>query len=962
MSGMKNGMIAGCVILAFAFTFAGLSSGEIPHKINYQGRLTDGDTGEPVPGTHNMTFRIYDDPATGSLLWSESQTLQADSSGVFSAVLGTNSAIDLSFESPVWLEVEVAGEVLSPRREIVSVAFAFRAEEADRAADADSLAGYAGGDFVRTGQTSIITSEMIIDGTGSDLDADMVDGLHADAFADTGHAHDDRYYTQALLNTPGTINSIPNPVDWTKLKGVPAGLADGVDDVGEAGDGHSLDAADGAPVDAVYVDNEGNVGIGILTPSERLHLRGGTSGILVEASTADPEIILGGTGDTSSEQWRIYKDRGQGDLRFAQDGDRLRIRMGTGNVSIGSGIASERLDVDGSINLSGHLKVDGSTVLSVDGTANTFVGDGAGANSTGPSVLMNTFVGEDAGNMNSEGDGNTFVGAAAGQSNDEGGNNTFLGVSAGTKSTDGDYNTFVGAGAGGLFESGSRNTYVGTNAGDFSASGDRNTFIGMYSGTGNEGSGNVFIGNEAGNGETGSNKLYIANGSNPGDVLIYGDFSTGRLGFGNLNPDVRLDVSGDINADSLYLIGGTRVLSTSGPKNLSVGRGANMVNGGRKVTCVGDSAGFVNNGPHNTFVGSLAGRSSSSGSGNTFVGAAAGYGTTSGDLNTFVGEGAGYDNQTGNSNTFVGKSAGYNNNGENNTFVGLYAGLDNDSGYNNIFVGGSAGLSNISGMGNTYIGRSAGGGNETGSRNVCIGYSAGYYETGSDKLIIANGSGDEDILIYGDFANRRIGLGTKSPDRDLHIVGANPRLLIEASSINPEINLKHSGDASSEVWAIYKEGTTNDLRFYQGGDQIIVRGTTGNVGIGGDPMGTKFYVNGSACGTSGFGTCSDLRFKRDIEDIGDAVDKVMNLRGVSFLWRTDEHEDRNFDSGRHFGVIAQETEEVLPEVVMEVDSGEKAVAYSEFIPVLIEAIKTQQDEIETLKERLADLESRADLH
>jgi hypothetical protein len=291
--------------------------------------------------------------------------------------------------------------------------------------------------------------------------------------------------------------------------------------------------------------------------------------------------------------------------------------------------------------------------------------------------------------------------------------------------------------------------------------------------------------------------------------------------------------------------------------------------------------------------------------------------------------------------------------------LGIYSGLDNDSGSNNTFVGGSAGGSNLSGTGNTYIGYGAGYENEAGSGNVCIGHAAGYHETGSDKLIIANSSGDENILIYGDFATGRIGLGTKSPERDLHIVGDNPRFLIEASSISPEINLKHSGDASSEVWAIYKEETTNDLRFYQGGDKIIVRGTTGNVGIGGDPMGTKFYVNGSACGTSGFGTCSDLRFKRNIEDIGDAVDKVMKLRGVSFLWRTDEHEDRNFDSGRHYGVIAQETEEVLPEVVMAVDGDEKAVAYSEIIPVLIEAIKTQQGEIETLKERLAYLESRA---
>jgi hypothetical protein len=60
----------------------------------------------------------------------------------------------------------------------------------------------------------------------------------------------------------------------------------------------------------------------------------------------------------------------------------------------------------------------------------------------------------------------------------------------------------------------------------------------------------------------------------------------------------------------------------------------------------------------------------------------------------------------------------------------------------------------------------------------------------------------------------------------------------------------------------------------------------------------------------------------------------MILRGVSFLWRTDEHEDKNFDSGRHYRVIAQETEEVLPEVVMEVAGGEKAVAYSEISPAI----------------------------
>lgn len=177
--------------------------------------------------------------------------------------------------------------------------------------------------------------------------------------------------------------------------------------------------------------------------------------------------------------------------------------------------------------------------------------------------------------------------------------------------------------------------------------------------------------------------------------------------------------------------------------------------------------------------------------------------------------------------------------------------------------------------------------------------------------------------------------------------------------MSPEINFKHSGDAISDVWAIYKDGPTEDLRFYQNGNKIWIRGGTGNVGIAGDPGTNKFYVNGTACGTGDWSVCSDLKFKRDIQDVAGAIDKVMNLRGVSFLWRNDEYEEKNFESGRHYGVIAQETEEVLPEVVREGPAGERAVAYTEIVPVLIEAIKAQQERIEALEERIAGLESQA---
>lgn len=226
---------------------------------------------------------------------------------------------------------------------------------------------------------------------------------------------------------------------------------------------------------------------------------------------------------------------------------------------------------------------------------------------------------------------------------------------------------------------------------------------------------------------------------------------------------------------------------------------------------------------------------------------------------------------------------------------------------------------------------------------------------GSDKFLIANGSDTSDVLIYGDFSTGRIGLGTLAPERHLHIKGVNPRILIEATSSNPEVDFKHTGDAPSDVWAIYKDITTDDLRFYQDDDRIWLQGGTGNLGVGHDPGAYKLYVQGTAFATGTWAT-SDLKFKKDIEAIGGAIDKVMNLRGVSFLWRRDEYKERNFDPGRHYGVIAQETREVLPEVVREGPGGEQAVAYTQIVPVLIEAIKAQQGRIEELEHRIRELE------
>ena len=82
---------------------------------------------------------------------------------------------------------------------------------------------------------------------------------------------------------------------------------------------------------------------------------------------------------------------------------------------------------------------------------------------------------------------------------------------------------------------------------------------------------------------------------------------------------------------------------------------------------------------------------------------------------------------------------------------------------------------------------------------------------------------------------------------------------------------------------------------------------------------------------------SDERLKSDIETIDNALDKVMNMRGVSYIKQAE----------KGIGVIAQEVEKVLPEVVT--DGEYKSVAYGNIVGVLIEAIKEQQKQIDELK-------------
>jgi len=116
--------------------------------------------------------------------------------------------------------------------------------------------------------------------------------------------------------------------------------------------------------------------------------------------------------------------------------------------------------------------------------------------------------------------------------------------------------------------------------------------------------------------------------------------------------------------------------------------------------------------------------------------------------------------------------------------------------------------------------------------------------------------------------------------------------------------------------------------------------------------GYKFYVHGNAGGTGSWNTTSDARLKKNIKTIESPLSKLLKLRGVSYEW-LDETKP-----GKQIGFIAQETLEVLPEVVTGTEQTTYSMQYAPITALLVEAIKEQQKLIEELQNKNSKLEEK----
>ncbi|WP_170110211.1 tail fiber domain-containing protein [Flavilitoribacter nigricans] len=102
---------------------------------------------------------------------------------------------------------------------------------------------------------------------------------------------------------------------------------------------------------------------------------------------------------------------------------------------------------------------------------------------------------------------------------------------------------------------------------------------------------------------------------------------------------------------------------------------------------------------------------------------------------------------------------------------------------------------------------------------------------------------------------------------------------------------------------------------------------------------------------------SDRRLKSDIQPIHNSMSTIQQLRGVSFRYKSEYTKGQKSASEPTIGLIAQEVEEVLPQLVQERPDGYKAVNYTGLIPLLIEAAKEQQKEIQRQQQQISELTS-----
>ena len=276
---------------------------------------------------------------------------------------------------------------------------------------------------------------------------------------------------------------------------------------------------------------------------------------------------------------------------------------------------------------------------------------------------------------------------------------------------------------------------------------------------------------------------------------------------------------------------------------------------------------------------------------NTATGAGALLSNTSGFSNTAIGESALFSNTTGAQNTAIGASALQTNaTGDRNTATGESTLQNNTTGFSNTAIGEGALFQNTIGFSNTAIGHNALAGNTTGVNNTAIGDSALFFSTGTKNTALGIGAGNG-------------------------ITTATNVICIGASVFGADV------DNSCFIGNI-RDVTT------QNGDAIpVVIDSAGQLGT----------------------ASSSQRFKKEIKPMDTASEAILNLKPVTFHYKTDKNDTPQF------GLIAEEVAKVNPDLVVRDKSGEiYTVRYEAVNAMLLNEFLKEHQKVEDQDRKLKE--------
>jgi hypothetical protein len=279
---------------------SGVSS---PRLVKFGGILKDGH-GRPISGIVGITFALYKDQQGGAPLWLETQNVEIDSQGNYVALLGAATKDGLALElftsgESRWLGIEPQSDlgIDVPRVLLVSVPYALKA------ADADTVGGMPASAF-------------------------MLAPTDANSTTAPTNAISKAVSSKADTSKPGTQSPLSSNGPNTLAK---------------------WDNSGTNLVNSVVVDNNGNVGIGTSTASQRLVVTGTGANVWTQfdADTGFNSGLI--YSENNIPKGYLYHLAGTGDLRFADGngGDKVALQLSTGNMGIGTNNPSQRLVVTG---------------------------------------------------------------------------------------------------------------------------------------------------------------------------------------------------------------------------------------------------------------------------------------------------------------------------------------------------------------------------------------------------------------------------------------------------------------------------------------------------------------------------------------------------------------------------------------------------------------------------------------